>query len=120
MLHTATVLNVTAILVLGGGLLRYLFLPLLFLAAPFVMALVAMWRRQSASFHQATLISNVVALMFGVLALGGMVTEGLPVDATSSELLTLALLVFYVLTPALNLVLVRRALRASRPGDGSP
>lgn len=111
MLHIATVLNVIAVAVLGGGLLRYLLLPLIFLAAPFVMALFALRCRQLASFHQATLILNAVALMFGVLVSGGLLLEGLPVDTTSLELLSVAVMLFYVLTPALNIVLVRRVMR---------
>lgn len=104
-------LNWLAILILMAVFLRYLLAPVLFWGAPFAMALVSLTRRQIASFHQATLIANAVALMFGTLALTGLGEDPEFVDTTWQELLVVMDVLFYMVTPVLNLIWVRRIMR---------
>lgn len=111
MKKTVIALNGLAMLVLLAIFLRYLLLPLVFWVLPFALAFLSLTQKQIVSFHMATLISNVVALMFGILALTGLGEDPHFVDTTWQELLVAMVVLFYVLTPLLNLVWVRRTMR---------
>lgn len=105
------VLNVMAIAVLLVIMVRYLLVPLVLWLVPFAMAWLSLTRSQIASFHMAAIITNLVALLFGLLALGGLGEDAYLADSTWQELLTLIDVLFYVLTPLLNLYWVWRVMR---------
>ena len=73
-------------------------------------------REQTRSFHAGSLIVNVVVLMVGILAVLGSAHDAGLARTSAREVLIAAVFVFYVLTPALNVVLITRLLRATPPG----
>jgi hypothetical protein len=105
------VLNAMAVAVLLVILVRYLLVPLVLWLVPFAMALMSLTRSQIASFHMATIITNLVTLLFGVLALSGLGEDAFLVDSTWQELLTLIDVLFFLLTPLLNLYCVWGVMR---------
>lgn len=89
--------------------------PLFVLALPFLLTLAGLRRAQIPSFYFAGLITNAVALMFGVLMVVGLLEDPAGLDSTSLELAVTGAALGYVLTPALNLLVLRRVLRRIPP-----
>lgn len=113
---TATALNglgaggLCVLAVLRGAL------SIVVLALPFVLGFASLTREQTRSFHAGSLIVNVVVLMVGILAVLGSAHDAGLARTSAREVLIAAVFVFYVLTPALNVVLITRLLRATPPG----
>lgn len=108
-------LNLAATLVVAALSLWGQALPLMVLALPFLLTLGGLRRRQIPSFYYTGLIANAVALMVGVLAVIGLLQDAAGLDSTRRELAVTVAALGYVLTPTLNLLTLRRLLRAAPP-----
>lgn len=111
----------TALNGLGCGALLVLavlrdVLSLLVLGLPFALAYVALTRAQTRSFHAGALIVNAAVLIIGLLATLGSAHDPQLASTSARETLLAVLFVFYVLTPALNVVLITQLLLATPPG----